>query len=280
MTPRPHQPDEALEALETKLLLEGIFGRYGYDFRDYASSSVRRRIRAAVELEDLSSISALHARILHEPDCMERFLRAVSVHVTSMFRDPGFYIAFRRHVVPLLGTYPFIRVWIAGCSTGEEVYSLAILLQEEGLNDRCRIYATDLSDIVLNHAAEGIFPLPKMKEFTSNYQQAGGQGDFSAYYTAKYDNAVMRASLKKNLVFSQHNLVSDSGFNEFHVILCRNVMIYFNKDLQKRVLQTIHDSLVTLGVVGLGQRESLRYSPLETCYEEIDPSARLYRRVQ
>lgn len=268
-----------LQDLEVELLLEAVFRHYGYDFRDYAPASIRRRILGRVESEGVQSVSGLQERVLHEPGCMERLLLGITVHVSSMFRDPGFYLAFREKVVPLLRTYPFARIWHAGCSTGEEVYSLAILLQEEGIYERCRIYATDLSEAVLQGAKEGLFPLAGMKEYTENYQRAGGKTSFSDYYTAKYDHALFRPSLRENIVFAQHNLVTDGSFNEFNLILCRNVMIYFNKSLQERVHGLLHQSLVRLGVLGLGRKESIRFTPHEARYEEIDGPERLYRKV-
>jgi chemotaxis protein methyltransferase CheR len=206
-------------------------------------------------------------------------LRALSVNVTSMFRDPSFYRTFRERVIPHLRTYPFIRIWHAGCSTGEEVYSMAILLKEEGIYERSRIYATDMSVDALRSAREGIFPLSSMKEYTNNYLQAKGKRVFSDYYTAQYDGALFDASLKMNVVFSEHNLVTDGSFNEFHVVLCRNVMIYFNRTLQERVHNLIFDSLVNFGVLGLGNKESLRFTPKEELYEPFDENDRLYRKV-
>lgn len=268
-----------LEAVEIRLLLEGVFQHYGYDFRDYASTSIRRRIVARMEAEAISTISGLQDRVLHERACMERLLLALTVHVTSMFRDPSFYLAFRRTVVPLLETYPFVRIWHAGCSSGEEVFSLAILLKEEGIYEKCRIYATDLSEAVLGGAKEGVFPLAAMKEYTENYQKAGGKTSFSEYYTARYDHALFKPSLRENVVFAPHNLVTDGSFNEFNVILCRNVMIYFNKSLQERVHGLLHQSFSHFGVLALGRKELLRFTPHETAYTAIDEPERLYRKV-
>jgi chemotaxis protein methyltransferase CheR len=197
-----------------------------------------------------------------------------------MYRDPSFYAAFRKQVVPLLRTYPFTRVWVAGCSTGEEVYSLSILLQEEELYDRTRIYATDINESVLERARAGVFPLDKMREYTQNYINAGGTRAFSEYYTAKYDGAQFQRSLIENVVFAQHNLVSDRSFNEFNVIVCRNVMIYFDHALQDHVHRLFYESLMTFGVLGLGTKESIRFSPHEDCYEELDSVERLYRKVR
>jgi chemotaxis protein methyltransferase CheR len=268
-----------LEEIELSLLLEGIFRQYGFDFREYAPASLRRRVWRRAHAEGLSTISALQDRLLHDPACMERLLLDLSINVTAMFRDPSFYSAFRRKVVPMLHTYPFTRIWVAGCSTGEEVYSLAILLQEEGLYDRTRIYATDINEAVLERAREGVFPLDKMREYTQNYINAGGSRAFSEYYLAKYDGAQFQRTLIDNVVFAQHNLVSDRSFNEFNVIVCRNVMIYFDRRLQERVHNLFYESLVTFGVLGLGHRESIRQSPYEDRYEELDPTEKLYRKV-
>src|SRR5688572_31224294 len=228
----PDRYSPELERTEIELLLEGIFRRYGFDFRDYAFASMRRRLWKQIREEGLATVSALQERVLHDPRAMERLLMNLSVNVTSMFRDPSFYHAFRREVVPLLRTYPFIRIWHAGCSTGEEVYSMAILLAEEGVYDRCRIYATDINDSVLAAARSGIFPLEKMQEYTQNYMRAGGTRAFSEYYTAAYGGALFTPSLRERVVFAQHNLVSDRSFSEFNVILCRNVLIYFDRPLQ------------------------------------------------
>lgn len=270
----------SVEDLEIELLLEAVARRYGYDFRNYAPASLQRRVRSAVMAENLRSVSGLQERILHDPDCLRRFVTRLSVHVTGMFRDPAFYRALRRTVVPMLRTWPFFRVWHAGCSTGEEVYSLAILLEEEGVADRCRIYATDISDDIVQRARRAVFPLRSMRDYTIAYQQGGGTGDFSSYYLADKHHAILREDLRRRIVFSQHNLVSDSSFNEFHLILCRNVMIYFDQDLRRRVYDLLHSSLVRFGVLGLGMRESLRFSHLYDLYDPIEEDLRLYRRVR
>jgi chemotaxis protein methyltransferase CheR len=268
-----------LETIEIQRFLEGIFQHSGYDFRDYAFASIRRRILSRVAAEDTNSVARLLGRVLHDPACMERLLQALTVPTTSMFRDPSFYIAFRHKVVPLLKTYPVVRIWHAGCSSGEEVYSIAILLREEGIHQRCRTYATDLSEGVLRVAQAGLVPLAAMKEYTENYHKAGGKASFSEYYTARYDRALMRPYLRENVVFAQHNLVTDGSFNEFNVILCRNVMIYFNKSLQARVHGLLYHSLARLGVLGVGKKESLRFMPYEASYEPLDLDERLYRKV-
>lgn len=276
----PEEIKEDLELIEIELLLSAITRRYGYDFRNYAPASLRRRIRRILAREGVGTISELQSRILRDPYCMQRFVTNLAVSVTSMFRDPVFYLAFRQQVVPLLRTYPFIRLWHAGCSTGEEVYSIAIVLHEAGLYDRCRIYATDLSDELLDRARSGIYSLSHMREFTHNYLRAGGENDFSSYYTADHKNAILRADLRRHIVFSQHNLVSDGSFNEFHVILCRNVMIYFDMVLRDRVHRLLYESLGMFGILGLGLKESLRYTPHETCYEALEPAVHLYRRLR
>jgi len=268
-----------LEEIELSLLLEAVFRHYGFDFREYAPASLRRRVWRRVHAEGLETISALQDRLLHDPASMERLLLDLSINVTAMFRDPGFYGAFREKVVPSLRTYPFTRIWVAGCSTGEEVYSLAILLDEEGLYERTRIYATDINESVLDRARLGVFPLDKMREYTQNYIRAGGKRAFSEYYTAAYDGAQFQRSLIENVVFAQHNLVSDRSFNEFNVIICRNVMIYFDRTLQDRVHELFYESLATFGVLGLGHKESIRFSAHEDDYEELDPGEKLYRKT-
>jgi len=276
----PVSYDPELERLEIELLLEGIYRHYGFDFRSYAYASIRRRLWRRIEAEGLTTVSALQDRLLHEPAMMERVLLDLSINVTAMFRDPTFYLAFRKKVVPLLRTYPFIRIWHAGCSTGEEVYSMAILLEEEGLYERARIYATDINEVVVHRARAGIFPLERMQEYTENYIRAGGTRSFSEYYVAKYDGALFSPALQRNVVFSQHNLVTDRSFAEFNVILCRNVLIYFDRDLQMRVHGLFHESLVHLGILCLGSKETLRLSTFESAYEELSGPERIYRKVR
>ena len=279
---QPVSPEERLdlETLELQLLLDGIYRRYGFDFREYAPASLKRRVWRRVHAEGLTSITGLLERILRDTSSMERLLLDLSVSVTAMFRDPGFYDVFRREVVPLLRTYPFIRIWHAGCSTGEEVYSTAIVLEEEGLLDRTRVYATDINDAVLQQAKAGIFPLNRMQEYTENYIRAGGKRSFSEYYTAKYDGALFSPSLTRNAVFSQHNLVTDRSFSEFNIIFCRNVLIYFDRSLQNRVHALFYDSLAMFGILALGSKESLRFSNYESCFEKLDVREKLYRKVR
>jgi len=275
----PPSYDPARERLEIELLLEGVFRQYGFDFRSYAYASIRRRLWKHMVEAGLPTISALQERVLHDAAAMDRLLLDLSVNVTAMYRDPGFYQAFRREVVPRLRTYPFIRVWHAGCSTGEEVVSMAILLQEEGLYDRARIYATDINEAVLQQARTGIFPLERMQEYTENYIRAGGTRSFSEYYTAKYDGALFSPALLANIVFSQHDLATDRSFAEFNVVVCRNVLIYFDRTLQARVHGLFYESLATFGILGLGSKESLRLSPYESRYEPLG-ATRLYRKVR
>lgn len=268
-----------LEEVEIDLLLEGVYRVYGFDFREYSRSSVRRRIIELMTSEGMDSISSYQGKILHDQACLNRFLLGLSVHATSMFRDPSFYLTFRRKVVPLLRTYPTVQIWVAGCSTGEEVYSLAILLREERLYERSRIYATDISQAVLRKARDGIFPLSAMRDYTQNYHLAGGMNEFSDYYTARYDSVILSTALKDHLVFSEHNLATDGSFNEFQVILCRNVMIYFNKELQARVHKLLYESLSMFGVFGLGNKESLKFTPYAHAYEHLNQTDKLYRKV-
>jgi chemotaxis protein methyltransferase CheR len=276
----PASYDPSLERVEVDLLLEGVYRHYGFDFRGYAYASLRRRIWKRIHAEGLASVSALQASVLHDPTALDRLLDDLSVNVTAMFRDPAFWAAFRTRVVPVLRTYPFFRIWHAGCSTGEEVYAMAILLEEEGLYDRARIYATDMNERVLRQARAGIFPLERMKEYTENYLRAGGTAEFSGYYTAGYDGARFHPALLRNVVFAQHNLVTDRSFSEFNAILCRNVLIYFDKALQSRVHRLFYDSLSTFGVLGLGSKETLRFSKFESCYEQIVTGEKMYRKVR
>jgi chemotaxis protein methyltransferase CheR len=274
----PYEPED-VESVELGLLLDAVFRLYGYDFRDYARTSMRRRVHNIMRAEGVRTISALQDRVLHDPAAWERFLASISVNVSAMFRDAGFFLAFRRQAVPLLRTYPFIRVWHSGCSIGEEVYSLAILLEEEGLSDRALIYATDINEGALRKAREGIYPAELMQKYTRGYIESGGLRAFSDYYTARYDRAILRPSLQRNIVFAQHNLVSDGPFNEFNVILCRNVMIYFNQELQRRTHALLYRSLGMFGLLGLGARESLRFMPQEACYQPLVEGEKIYRKV-
>jgi chemotaxis protein methyltransferase CheR len=275
----PAAPDRDLEQLEIELLLEAVYRRYGLDFRQYAQASLKRRLYRRAHAEGLETLSQLQDRLLHDPPSMERLLLDLSINVTAMFRDPSFYLSFRKNVAPMLHTYPFTRIWCAGCSTGEEVYSLAILLQEEGLYERTRIYATDINEVVLEAAREGVFTLDRMKLYTQNYIRGGGTRVFSDYYTAAYDSVRFSRTLTENVVFAQHNLAMDRSFNEFNVILCRNVMIYFDKALQDRVHQLFYESLDMFGVLALGHKESIAFAPYVARYEAVDGDERIFRKI-
>lgn len=273
------RPDAERESIEIDLLLEGVYRRYGFDFRQYARASLRRRLYRRVALEGLQTVSGLQERLLHDPACMERLLLDLSINVTAMFRDPTFFRVFRTKVVPLLRTYPFIRIWSAGCSSGEETYSLAIVLSEEGLYDRSRIYATDINEAVLHQARQAVFPLEKMQEYTENYLASGGTRSFSEYYTTGYEGARFDRRLSDNIVFARHNLATDGSFNEFQVVICRNVMIYFDTPLQSRVHGLFYESLQRLGVLALGPKESLAFTPHVNDYQVLDLQEKLYRKV-
>ena len=266
-----------VEDIEVGLLLEGVYRQYGYDFRDYAMASVRRRVRHLLREEGLATVSGLQEKVLHDPRALQRFVVTLSVNVTSMFRDPTFYKMLRERVVPLLRTYPKVRIWHAGCATGEEAYSFAIVLEEEGIYDRCQIFATDMNEAVLKTAAAGEVPLRGMRENTANYIRGGGRRAFASFYTAVEDRAVLHPSLRRNLVFAQHNLVTDRSFNEFNVVLCRNVLIYFNRQLQDRVHRLFYQSLVRFGFLALGAKETVQFSAHQSAYEDL--GERIYRKV-
>ncbi|HEU4656012.1 MAG TPA: protein-glutamate O-methyltransferase CheR [Capillimicrobium sp.] len=270
--------DHDPEALELELLLDGIYRRYGFDFRGYATASLRRRVWRRANLEGLDTITQLLDRVLHDQSVLERLMKDLSINVTEMFRDPSFHRALREKAFPLLRTYPFLRVWNAGCSTGEEAYSVAIALHEEGLLDRARIYATDMNESALAQARSGAFPLERMQDYTENYLRSGGTRSFSEYYVARGTSAVFDPELARNVVFAQHNLATDRSFNEFHVIICRNVMIYFGRDLQRHVHELFLDSLVPLGVLGLGRKEAIGPPEIAQRYEPLDPTEKLFRR--
>lgn len=271
-------PDSKLEQLETDLLLEAVLRYYGYDFRDYEPSAVRRRVREAMLAGRVSTISRFQERVLREPAVLERFLRTFSKTGLSMFCDPGFYRAFRTKVVPRLRTYPFVRVWHAGCSTGEEVYSLAILLLEENLEKRTRIYATDLSEEVVRQARTGSFRASAADEYAENYLKAGGTRSLSDYFKKKGNRLLIDPSLKKSIVFSEHNLATDGSFNEFQVIVCRDVLGNFNHKLRDRAGKLIYDSLSRFGVVALGAKESVEELPYEDQYCLLDGDGCLYQK--
>ncbi len=267
-----------IEALEIEVLLEAIWRRYGYDFRQYARGSLKRRVDNACRELGVTRVSALQDKLLHSEDAFEVFLRTLSVTVTELFRDPDFYVAFREKVVPILSTYPFIKIWHAGCATGEEAYSMAILLHEAGLLKRTRIFATDYNNQSLDLAREGVYALERMAGYTRNYIAAGGSSSFSDYYQARYDFAQLLPQLKEHITFAHHNLVSDQVFSEMHVVICRNVLIYFDQELQNRALGLFHDSLCPLGLLCLGSKESLLRNAQRAAFDELDGKQRIYRR--
>lgn len=266
------------EQIQIKLLLEAIYLKYGYDFRNFAQAHLRRRIARRLSLDKLPHISEMQNRLLTERHFFEKLLLDFSINTTEMFRDPTFYKAMRKEVIPVLKTYPFIKIWHAGCSTGEEVYSTAILLKEEGLYERTQIYATDFNERILKKAREGIYPIDQIKEYTLSYQKAGGQESFADYYTARYDSAIIDKSLKKNVVFADHNLATDGVFGEMNLIMCRNVLIYFNKKLQNRVVGLFYNSLCRNGFLCLGSKETIRFTEYENDFTPFVDREKIYRK--
>lgn len=246
--------------IEIRLLLEAIFQKFGYDFRNYSMAHLKRRISRRQTLDGFDSISEMIHKVIYDADFFDRLLLDLSINVTEMFRDPTFFKAIRKQVVTFLRTYPFIKVWVAGCSSGEEVYSLAILLQEEGIYDRAQIYATDFNQVVLEKAKKGIYSVDRIKSYTENYQKSGGQRSFADYYSAGYDSVLMAPSLRERVVFADHNLVTDGVFGQMHMIICRNVIIYFDRLLQQKVVSLFMESLIDGGFLCMGRKESLSFS--------------------
>ena len=267
------------EKIEFDLILEAIYQKYGYDFRNYAKASLRRRLRYRLSQSNLKTISEMQHKLLNDKKFFDTLLLDLTINVTEMFRDPSFFKALKEIVIFELKKQPFIKVWHAGCSSGEEIYSTAILLKENGMYESSLIYATDTNEMVLDKAKSGIFPIEKMKDFTVNYRKAGGIASFADYYTARYDNAIMDNSLKKNIVFSNHNLVTDSVFGEMDLIMCRNVLIYFNRELQDRVFRLFLDSLRPGGFLCLGSKETIRFSSFSENFENVIEKERVYRRI-
>ena len=254
---------------DVHILLNDLLETYGYDFTEYSKASLKRRIQRLFTLDKFPSFAELRYRVKTDEDYLKRFVEEITVNVTEMFRDPSFYVDLRNDVLPVLATYPLIRIWHAGCSTGEEVYSMAILLKEANLLHKSLLYATDINPDVLEKAKDGIFPLSQMKQYSENYILGGGKNNFSDYYTSRYDRAMFDKSLSGKMIFATHNLVSDRSFNEFQLILCRNVMIYFDKELQDRVLQLFDQSLEQLGFLALGSKETLRFSSISSSYTKV-----------
>jgi len=267
-----------IEAIELDLLLEGIYQRYGYDFRDYGKAHARRRILHRLAMSGFQSISELQHQVLQDESLFHILLQDLSINTTEMFRDPEFFLELREQVIPGLKTYPFIKIWHAGCSTGEEVYSMAIILKEEGLLNRSQIYATDFNPVVLKTAREAIYPAHQMKDYTNNYMKSGGKHSFSDYYCARYDSAILKKSLKENLVFADHNLVTDGVFGEMHLVMCRNTLIYFNKDLQNKVVGLFNESLIPGGFLCLGSKESMAFSAHKNSFSPVVAKWRIFRK--
>lgn len=272
-------PLNALADEQIDLLLNDILEQYGYDFTGYSKASIKRRILRLYSLDVHISFAEYRYKILNDGAYFSRFVEQITVNVTEMFRDPGFYKTLRNTILPALGTYPFIRVWVAGCATGEEAFSIAILLKELNLLNKSLIYATDLNPLVLEKASQGAFPLSQMKQYSENYISSGGLHDFSSYYTANYNLAKFNTDLRGKIIFSTHNLVSDRSFNEFQLILCRNVLIYFDRDLQFKVFQLFDNSLESLGYLALGAKETIDFSPLAKHFKRIERE-KIWRKAQ
>jgi len=270
--------DSVNEDIEIGLLLEAIYQKYGYDFRNYSREHIKRRILHRLALSNFNSISEIQHNVLYDRTLFNILLHDFSINVTEIFRDPSFYKAIREHVIPILKTYPFIKIWHAGCSTGEEVYSMAVLLKEEGLYNKALIYATDFNETVLQKAKEAIYPIDNMEKSESNYQKSGGLGSFSDYYVAKYNSFVFHKYLKEKIIFADHNLVTDGIFGEMNMIICRNVLIYFNKELKNRVIKLFHDSLCHGGFLGLGSKESIRFTEHYDRYECYIKEENIFRK--
>ena len=265
--------------IEIQVLLEAIYLQYGYDFREYARASVKRRILRRLSLSGLKTLAEMQHRVLHDAAFFDMVLKDLSIPVTEMFRDPSFYKALREKVIPILKTYPFLKIWHAGCATGEEVYSMAILLQEEGVYERTTIYATDFNNAVLQQAKDGIYPIENVREYTCNYQKAGGTTSFVNYYTAKHDHIIMNRALKSHIVFANHNLESDAVFNEMNMIVCRNVFIYFTKRLQNRILHLFVESLCHYGFLCLGVKEHLKFLDDMHHFEPVIEDKKIFRKI-
>jgi chemotaxis protein methyltransferase CheR len=266
--------------IEVRLVVEALYERYHYDFRSYARASLRRRLAAAMTKLRCESLSALQHRLLHDDGCLPDLLDHLTVQVSALFRDPSYFRTVRERVVPLLRTYPSLKIWVAGCSSGEEAYSFAILLREAGLLERSLIYATDINPRALEAAAAGIYALDRMAEFTRNHRLSGAPGSLSDYYTAAYGRAALDRSLRRQIVFSDHSLATDSVFSEVHLVSCRNVLIYFDRSLQDRAVGLFRESLCRRGFLGIGARESLRFSVHAAAFEDFAPEDRIYRRQE
>jgi len=269
---------EENQAIEIRLLLEAILLKYGYNFKDYAPAHTRRRLKNRLEMSGLANYTQMAHKLIYDASFFNTLLMDLSINVTEMFRDPEFYKKIRREIIPRLKTYAHIKLWHAGCSAGQEVYSMAILLEEEGMKQRVQIYATDFNELILARAKQGIYPLDAMKTYTANYLNAGGTGTFSDYYTADDKNVILRQTLKEKTLFSSHNLVTDGVFGEMHLIFCRNVLIYFNRKLQGQVLKLFYDSLIPGGYLCLGSKESIKYTDMADRFEPVCEKLRIFRK--
>ncbi|EAQ77777.1 CheR family methyltransferase [Blastopirellula marina] len=269
---------DKVEDIELRLLLQAIFERYHYDFRGYSMASIKRRLSQAKSRFQCDTFSQLQGRVLHEADVLASLLSYLTVQVSELFRDPHYFRVLREEVFPHLRTYPSLKIWVAGCGDGEEVYSLSIMLREEGLDDRTMIYGTDVNPQALRKAEAGVYDLDRLPLFTKNHQLAGGKGSLSDYYTAAYGAAVFDKSLRKNVVFSDHSLVSDAVFAEVHLVSCRNVLIYFDRELQNRAIGVMLDSLIRRGFLGLGSKETLRFTQHVAAFDEFSREARVYQK--
>lgn len=274
--------ERKVDITETEIeeLLILVNQTYGYDFTNYSRASMHRRISRFIDDAGFDNTDDLKVSLTKDKAVFDFFLQRITVNVTEMFRDPEVYKVIRQKVLPVIASYPSIKIWHAGCSSGEEVFSMAILLHEAGLLKRSKIYATDINPNNIEKAKKGILSLDVMKEYTTNYLNAGGESDFASYYTAMYDNAIIRKDLRENIIFSQHNLVTDQVFNEFQLVLCRNVMIYFNRQLQNKVIHLFHNSLSTFGFLALGIKESLLFSDIKNKFEVVSNNEKIFKRIR
>lgn len=274
--------DYALEVKDEdiELLLAGLHEKYGYDFTSYSRASLKRRLNRILSMEKFPSFAEMHFYLLEDESYLRKFIEEITVNVTEMFRDPAFFNHLRNKIIPILATYPFIRIWVAGCATGEEAYSMAILIEEAKLSHKTLIYATDINPRVLESAKLGIFPVGLMKQYSENYILSGGTEEFSKYYIAKYDKVIFKENLRNKIVFSNHNLVSDHSFNAFQLISCRNVLIYFQTSLQNRVFDLFDDSLEPLGFLALGNKETMRFSTINDRYKQLEGNEKIWRKSE
>jgi chemotaxis protein methyltransferase CheR len=278
--PPPTAPPPPVTDLELGLLLEAVHRTSGYDFRDYSPGLIRRRVQERVRAEHVTTISGLQERILHEPGTIERFVDAMTFNPSAPFRDPSFFAAFRDRVLPRLRTFPFVRIWTAGCSSADDAYALSILLHEANLAQRARIYATDASELAMERAKGGVLDSTGLEDYQAAYAQAGGERSFRDYLDVSGSAPSYRPMLRENIIFAQHNLATDSSFNEFHLVVARNVLSSFNRTLAYRAHQVLYESTVRLGYLGLGENESLRYTPHQRAYDELEGGGAFFRRVR